>query len=73
MEAIRKRFGDCPDSAEGTTSVFARSVLDLAERRGGTPQYDPVTAEWITLSNILPDSSTKMINCQRSDCRRIRE
>ena len=32
-----------------------------------------VTAEWITLSAMLPDSSTTMMICQRSTCRRTRE
>ena len=39
-------IGECPPSAEGRTSVTARSVADLAAKRGATPQYDPVTAEW---------------------------
>ncbi|MFP5486773.1 MAG: HAD-IA family hydrolase, partial [Acidimicrobiia bacterium] len=38
--------GDCPASAEGRTNVTARSVADLAERRDGVPEYDPVTGEW---------------------------
>ena len=45
--------GACPQPDEakgitvpGTTSVTARSVDDLIERRNATPVYDPVTAEW---------------------------
>ena len=32
--------------AEGTTNVFARTINDLALRRGGVPAFDPVTSEW---------------------------
>ena len=32
-----------------------------------------VTAAWITLSSMLPDSSTRMIRRQRSAWRRTRE
>jgi HAD superfamily hydrolase (TIGR01509 family) len=38
--------GECPATAEGRTNVTARSVADLAARRGGEPLYDSVTAEW---------------------------
>ena len=38
--------GDCPASAEGRTTVTARSVDELAQRRNGVPEYDPVTGEW---------------------------
>jgi len=33
-------------SVPGKTTVTARSVDDLIERRNATPVYDPVTAEW---------------------------
>ena len=39
-------LGECPADADGRTGVTARGALDLAERRGGTPVYDAVTAEW---------------------------
>lgn len=45
--------GTCPSpdaekdiSVPGKTTVTARSVDDLIERRNATPVYDPVTAEW---------------------------
>jgi HAD superfamily hydrolase (TIGR01509 family) len=38
--------GDCPASAEGRTNVTARSVDELAQRRGGVPEYDGATGEW---------------------------
>lgn len=38
--------GECPASAEGRTNVTARSVDELAARRNGVPEYDPVTGEW---------------------------
>ena len=39
-------LGDCPAGAEGKTNVTARSVLELADLRGGTPLFDSSTAEW---------------------------
>jgi hypothetical protein len=38
--------GECPESADGRVGLTARGALDLAERRKGTPEYDPVDAEW---------------------------
>src|SRR5690606_33667047 len=38
--------GVCPDDAEGRTNVTARTVLELAGRRGGVPVYDEVRGEW---------------------------
>lgn len=38
--------GECPDTADGRTGVTARGAHDLAARRGGTPVFDPATAEW---------------------------
>jgi hypothetical protein len=38
--------GECPASADGRVGVTARGALDLAERRDGAPEYDPVDAEW---------------------------
>lgn len=38
--------GDCPTSAEGRTNVTVRSVADLAQRRNGVPEFDPLTGEW---------------------------
>lgn len=45
--------GVCPEPDEenditvpGITSVTARSVADVIERRDATPVYDPATAEW---------------------------
>jgi HAD superfamily hydrolase (TIGR01509 family) len=39
-------LGECPESATGRTGVTARGAHDLAARRGGTPVYEPLTAEW---------------------------
>jgi HAD superfamily hydrolase (TIGR01509 family) len=39
-------LGECPANAEGRTNVTARTVDDLATRRGGLPEYDPGTGEW---------------------------
>ena len=38
--------GECPESADGRVGLTARGAFDLAERRNGTPEYDPVDAEW---------------------------
>ena len=38
--------GECPESADGRVGVTARGALDLAERRNGVPELDPVDAEW---------------------------
>jgi hypothetical protein len=38
--------GDCPDSAQGTTAVTARSVDELIATRGATPVYVDETGEW---------------------------
>ena len=45
--------GECPEpdtdadiSVPGVTTVTARSVDDLIERRNAVPEYDPETAEW---------------------------
>jgi spore germination protein YaaH len=43
---IASTSGECPASAEGQTNVSARSVLDLAAKRGGIPAFDPITSEW---------------------------
>ncbi len=39
-------MGACPASAEGRTNVTARSVAELATRRGGVPTFDALTGEW---------------------------
>ena len=38
--------GTCPPSAEGFTNVTARTVSELALKRGGVPRFDGVTGEW---------------------------
>ena len=43
--------GECPGPVEGRTTVTTRSIHDLLARRGGTPQYQPLTGEW----NLLYD------------------
>jgi len=39
-------IGTCPDSAEGRTSITARTALELAQRRDAVPVYDDVLGEW---------------------------
>ena len=56
---VASTSGTCPATAEGKTTVTARTVLDLATRRGGTPVYDPVTAEWsFSYSLEVSDATT---------------
>jgi HAD superfamily hydrolase (TIGR01509 family) len=43
---IVSTIGECPASADGRTGVTARGALELAERRGGVPELDPVVSEW---------------------------
>jgi spore germination protein YaaH len=38
--------GDCTMRVEGRTTVTTRSIHDLLARRGGTPEYQPLTGEW---------------------------
>jgi HAD superfamily hydrolase (TIGR01509 family) len=38
--------GECPGAVEGRTTVTTRSIHDLLARRGGTPEYQPLTGEW---------------------------
>lgn len=38
--------GDCPDSAQGTTAVTARSVDELVATRDAAPVYVDSTGEW---------------------------
>jgi spore germination protein YaaH len=55
-------LGECPATAEGRTNVTARNVADLAARRGGTPVYDPVTAEWsFTYALTVDDGTTSCV------------
>jgi spore germination protein YaaH len=50
--------GDCPATAEGRTNVTARSVADLALRRGGVPELDPLTGEWSFAYALTVDDGT---------------
>ncbi len=50
--------GTCPASAEGRTNVTTRSVLELAARRNGVPEYDPVTGEWAFSYPLTVDDGT---------------
>ena len=43
---VTSELGECPDDATGRTGVTARGALELADRRGGTPEYDAVDGEW---------------------------
>jgi spore germination protein YaaH len=55
-------LGDCPASAEGKTNVTARSVLELAELRGGAPVFDPATAEWsFSYALTVEDATTTCV------------
>jgi len=47
--------GTCPTTAEGKTTVTARTVAELAQRRGGTPVYDPGFGEWSFGYQLLVD------------------
>lgn len=63
---VTSTVGECPASAEGTTTVTARTVLDLAARRGGTPVYDPGTAEWsFTYSLNVDDGAVSCVQSRR--------
>ncbi len=58
--------GDCPDSAEGRIGVTARTVDDLAERRGATPVFDPVTDEWsFTYDLDVTDGAASCVQSRR--------
>lgn len=50
--------GDCPSTAEGVTTVTNRTVDELAQRRGATPTYDPVTGEWSFQYELVVDDGT---------------
>jgi HAD superfamily hydrolase (TIGR01509 family) len=55
---ITSTSGTCPANAEGTTPATARSVLDLATRRGGVPAFDPVLGEWSFTYDLTVDDGT---------------
>lgn len=65
--------GVCPIEGEengitvpGTTSVTARSVDDLIERRNATPVYDPSTAEWSFEYELeISDDTTTCVQTRR--------
>ena len=58
--------GECPATAEGRTNVFARSVLDLAARRGGIPVFDAGTGEWsFTYSLTVDDGEVSCVQSRR--------
>lgn len=44
--------GVCPGPVEGRTTVTTRSIHDLLARRGGTPEYQPLTGEWNLLYEL---------------------
>jgi HAD superfamily hydrolase (TIGR01509 family) len=59
---IASTSGECPASAEGLTNVFARSVLDLAAKRGAVPTFDPGTGEWsFAYALTVEDSTTSCV------------
>lgn len=54
--------GTCPTTAEGKTTVTARSVIDLATRRGGVPVYDAINGEWsFTYELTVNDATTSCV------------
>ena len=54
--------GECPSTAEGRTGVTARTVEELATRRGGVPTYDPATGEWsFAYSLTVEDGATSCV------------
>jgi HAD superfamily hydrolase (TIGR01509 family) len=57
--------GDCPAVAEGRTFVTARSVGDLAARRGGVPLFNPITAEWSFVYDLVVDDGATSCVQQR--------
>jgi spore germination protein YaaH len=44
--------GVCPGPVEGRTTVTTRSIHDLLARRGGRPEYQPLTGEWNLLYEL---------------------
>lgn len=58
--------GVCPADADGRVSVTARSVHDLLERRGGTPERDDETGEWsFTYELDFDDGTTSCTQVRR--------
>ena len=55
---VLETAGTCPPSAEGTTTVTNASVGELAQRRGGVPEYDPATGEWSFRYELTVDGET---------------
>ncbi|MDJ0771142.1 MAG: HAD-IA family hydrolase [Ilumatobacter sp.] len=63
---VESTLGSCPSSAEGRTNATARTVLDLASRRGGTPVYDETTAEWsFVYALTVEDGATSCVQNRR--------
>lgn len=50
--------GVCPESAEGTVTVTARSVDALAAKRGATPTYLAEQGEWTFSYDLAVDDGT---------------
>ncbi|WP_420450650.1 glycosyl hydrolase family 18 protein [Ilumatobacter sp.] len=60
--------GICPDGTvlEDTTSVNARTVDELVERRGATPVFDEVTGEWsFDYELIFADDEASCVQSRR--------
>ncbi len=58
--------GECPATAEGRTNVTAHSVLELAAKRSGTPQFDAVTGEWFfTYDLAVTDGVASCVQSRR--------
>ncbi|MGI9053544.1 MAG: HAD-IA family hydrolase [Ilumatobacteraceae bacterium] len=55
---VLETAGTCPAGAEGTTTVTDSSVGELAQRRGGVPEYDPATGEWSFRYELVVDDGT---------------
>ncbi len=59
--------GDCPESeVQGNTTVSARSVDELIERRGATPQRVDDTGEWVFEYDLeVTDGTTSCVQTRR--------
>jgi len=58
--------GDCPSEVEGRTSVSARSVDDLIERRGALPIQVDRTGEWMFQYDLeVTDGSTTCVQTRQ--------
>lgn len=58
--------GECPATADNRTTVNTRNVEQLAELRGGVPQYDGAADEWyFTYDLAVDDGIARCIQSRR--------